>query len=77
MFVAVQRHIDEVLADWIRRSGGAAPEAIAQTTSWAIWGTAFQWAREGRKIPAARLTDQIMAMLQGGLRDYLHDEARA
>lgn len=77
MFVALQHHMEELLTDWIRRSGGSAPEAIVQTTSWAIWGTVFQWARAGRKLPAERLIEQIMAMLQGGLRDYLRDEARA
>jgi AcrR family transcriptional regulator len=74
MFIVVQNHIYETLLLWIRASGGAAPEAIAQTSGWAIWGTVFQWAREGRKVPAARLTEQIMMMLQGGLRDYLRDE---
>jgi hypothetical protein len=80
MFIAVQNHIYETLLLWIRASGGRAPEAIALTTSWAIWGTVFQWARNGRKIPAANLNDQIMTLLQGGLRDYLQDgrhEARA
>lgn len=74
MFIAVQNHIYETLLPWIRTSGGAGAEAIALTTSWAIWGTVFQWARNGRKIPAAQQTDQVMTLLQGGLRAYLQDD---
>ncbi len=74
MFMAVHHHLYETLAEWLRQAGAAAPEAIAQTTSWAIWGTAFQWARDGRKSPAERLTEQIMTTLRGGLYEVLRDE---
>ena len=81
MFIAVHMHLYDILVEWLRLSGALSPEAIAQTTSWAIWGTAFQWARDGRKTSVACLTDQIMTTLQGGLyvylRDQLRDEVRA
>jgi hypothetical protein len=77
MVVQVQTHLSETLQAWLRKSGTAAPEMVAMTTGWAIWGTVFQWARGGRKIPAERLTEQILTVLQSGLYAYLSDEVRA
>jgi AcrR family transcriptional regulator len=72
MFVQLQTYLYETLLKWMTPSSGA--ETAAMTTSWAIWGSAFQWARNDRKTPAARLADQVLALLQSGLEDYLRDE---
>lgn len=77
MVVQVQPHLAETLQGWLRKSGVPAPEMVANTTSWAIWGTVFQWARAGRKIPAAQLTDQLLAVLERGLIASLNDEVQA
>ena len=78
MFIQLQVHLCEMLTGWLKESPGSAagsiaPEMIAMTNSWAIWGSVFQWARAGRKIPAARLTDQILTLLTPGLQPYLVD----
>lgn len=77
IFIPVQRFLYEILSDCIRRADGAAQETLAMTISWAIWGTVFEWARTGRKIPAAQLTDQVVELVQGGLQTYLADGTRA
>lgn len=81
MFLQVQTHLYEMLQAWIDDAPAArstaAPETIALTTSWAIWGAAFQWARTGRKIAPEQLADQILALLRPGLQAYLRDGAVA
>lgn len=71
MFIPVQHFLHEILTDWIRKADRMAHETLAMTISWAIWGTVFEWARAGRRIPAERLTDQIMILVQSGLQPYL------
>ncbi len=81
MFLQVQTHLYEMLLDWIDTAvpsrSGAAVETIALTTSWAIWGAVFQWARSGRKQEPEQLADQILALLRPGLQVYLRDGAVA
>lgn len=84
MFLQVQPHLYEVLLNWIEDAVGArsaaaetAVETAAMAASWAIWGTAFQWARSGHKLAEAQLVDQILALLESGLGAYLREEARA
>lgn len=76
MFIPVQHFLYEILTDWIRKADRTAQDTLAMTISWAIWGTVFEWARGGRKIPAARLTDQIMMLAESGLGDYLNGEVK-
>ncbi len=80
MIMQVRAMVAETLTGWLKRSAevGTDPEMldwIAMTTSWAIWGSIFQWSRAGRKIPAARLTEQILALLTPGLQTYLVESA--
>lgn len=75
--VQVQPHLAETLQRWLRKTSVPEPEMVAATTSWAIWGTVFQWARAGRKIPADQLTDQLLDVLQNGLYAALNDEVPA
>ena len=81
MFLQVQTHIYELLLGWMTAVPAARSsvpaETIALTTSWAIWGTVFQWARTGHRIAAERLAEQILMTLDHGLRDYLREEAQA
>ena len=80
MIMQVRAMVAETLTDWLKQSAGAGadPEAlrsIAMTTSWAIWGSIFQWSRAGRKLPMAQLTDHLMTLLTPGLQPYLADVA--
>ncbi len=78
MIMQVQTMVDETLVDWLRQAAGAdgtASEWAAMTTSWAIWGSIFQWSRAGRKIPAAQLADRILSLLMPGLQGYLAESA--
>lgn len=77
MVMQVQALLCETLQNWMQKSGVAAPETVVLSTSWAIWGSVFHWARNGRKIPAAQFTEQLLAALEGGLRPYLNAEVRA
>lgn len=76
MIMQVRTIIAEILTGCLAQSNGEAvdPKAlewIAITTSWAIWGSIFQWSRAGRKIPAAQLADRILSLLTPGLQPYL------
>jgi AcrR family transcriptional regulator len=77
MVMQVQAHLCEMLQNWMQKSGVPAPETAALSTSWAIWGSVFQWARNGRKTPMAQFTEQLLAALEGGLHPYLNAEVRA
>ncbi len=80
MIMQVRTIIAEILTGCLAQSAGEAVDApalewIAITTSWAIWGSIFQWSRAGRKIPAAQLADRILSLLMPGLQTYLADSA--
>lgn len=76
MFLPVQHHLHETLLDWLRRAEASSPEIVAVSLSWTIWGTALQWAREGRKIPLARLTEQLLLLVQGALHSHISEGVR-
>lgn len=70
MFVPVQDYLYEILSEWLQRAGVSAPEVVPVSLSWTIWGTAFQWAREGRKVPLDGYVPQILVLVQGALQSY-------
>lgn len=70
MFLQVRSLLYETLLAWIR-STDKATDVIATTTGWAIWGSVFEWARDGYKIPAAQFTEQVLALLLTGLPESL------
>jgi AcrR family transcriptional regulator len=77
MVIEVQQYVNEMLIAWITRTAGrsiqppATPETVAMMTSWALFGSALQWARMGRKITPEQLTEQLLATLTTGLQPYL------
>ena len=76
MFVQVQVCIQSMLMTWFKSASSISAgvdkiDSITMTTSWAIWGSVFQWARTGCKIPAEQLTDQILTTIMSGLNNYL------
>ena len=79
MFLQVQNYLQTTLLEWIKKADDAklradvSPEMVAEMTSWAIWGTVFEWAHCGRKLPAEKLADQVLALLQTGLQAYVRD----
>jgi len=82
MFLQVQNYLQTTIREWVRKADGAnlhagiSPEMVADMTSWAIWGTVFEWAHSGRKLPAEKLADQVLALLQTGLQAYVRDGVR-
>lgn len=80
MFLQVQICIQDKLVQWCaaanQPSSPDSLDAITMTTSWAIWGSVFQWARTGRKIPVPQLTDQILTLIVPGLHHYLLEDDR-
>ena len=73
----VQKHVCEVLVEWIRRSpvkagsGSVSPETTAAILSWVIFGAAFEWANERQKVSIEQLVDQMLPFLSTGLEPYL------
>jgi AcrR family transcriptional regulator len=67
----------EVILEWFTSSGGSAapyrlsPEVVAMVTSWAIFGSALQWADRGRELAPEQLADQVLSLLKSGLQSYL------
>ncbi|MFB6467032.1 TetR/AcrR family transcriptional regulator [Cytobacillus sp. Hz8] len=45
-------------------------QSIATALSWGIYGAAYNWNKDGRKIPAEQLVEQLVPVLENGLRDY-------
>ena len=77
IFVQVQTYLYETLLNWMPEGDKDERETTAVSLSWAIWGAAFQWAQENRKITPVQLTDQLLALAQSGLQTYFSDEVRA
>lgn len=63
----IQPHIYTVLLKWANLSELEPAETTAMFTSWAIFGTALQWSRGERLIPAEALIDQSIFLLTQGI----------
>lgn len=48
-------------------------KAIATTLSWGIYGAAYSWNMEGRKIPAAQLAEEMVPIWTSGLKGYFEE----
>lgn len=77
-FIQVQTSLYQLLYTWTNEanppdlSEKQSPEMVAVTTSWVIFGAALQWGRIRRARPSAEvMTDQVLAVLVGGLGAYL------
>lgn len=49
-------------------NAGAAPEVAASVASWAIFGAALDWSRDGSSASAEQVADRVLAVIIGGLR---------
>ena len=78
----VQKHVCEVIMEWIARSPAktgnpsVSPETTAAILSWVIFGAAFEWANGDRKLPIEQLVDQTLPFLSMGLEPYLVETRR-
>ena len=79
----VQRQVYQVVIGWVdqlqgNKSGPAAvPTVIASTVSWAIFGAGIYWAqasRDSQKQLLDPLTDQVLALITGGLVGVFQSE---
>jgi AcrR family transcriptional regulator len=70
---AVQEELARLQLRWLQESAASgiqshgAPETIAASLSWAIFGTAFDWSRMPERTPAEPTADQIAVLLTEGL----------
>lgn len=70
--IAVQDEIETVLRRWLQpylpagQPGQTTLDTALTVTSWAIFGTAVEWARNGRS-PAAEMARQVVTVVLGGL----------
>ena len=80
MVQQVHRQINAVLLEWLHNSPIKLPpsppiEVVAMTTSWAIFGSILEGSWNGRRLPPAPLTAQVLELLEPGLHAYLIAEA--
>lgn len=74
MITQIQKHLQSMLMEWLHRSppdvvpANTTTQAMASVISWSIFGTAFRWSQETKRIPAAQLTDQILPLVIGAAR---------
>lgn len=64
----LQSHIHSVILGWIHTSNA---ETIAMVTSWAIFGSAFRWSQNHRKMTAVQMADQILPLLLHGVAEFM------
>lgn len=48
-----------------------APELIAGTLSWTVFGAAIQWVMEGKKRSAEEVASQVVDLMMGGLAQFV------
>jgi AcrR family transcriptional regulator len=69
---AVQQELVEILLSWLKqtRTAGVRPrvrlETVASVMSWAIFGTAAEWSRNGRTPSAEEMVNQVFLVLTEG-----------
>ncbi len=80
MVQQVHRELQAIILDWLRHTPAALPtttsiEITATVVSWAIFGTIIEVAFNSRKMTSEQLINQVLALLEPGLRAYLIAEA--
>jgi len=68
----VQGELYELLLGWMdgeeADGGSVAPEVTATVVSWAIFGAALDWSRNGAASSAEEVADQVLSVIAGGIR---------
>jgi len=69
----IQGYLYEILLDWIQAVDpallpeNAIPETIATALSWAIFGSAINWAQGSQKTTAEQEVEQLLTMITSGI----------
>lgn len=64
----VQAHLYDVLVGWLDDSRDE--ESAALVASWSIFGAVLQWGHAGRRQSPDALADQVVALLESGLKAH-------
>lgn len=80
MVQQVHHQINAILLEWLHNTPTKLPSSppidiVAMTISWAIFGSILEGSWNGRRLPPAPLTAQVLELLEPGLRAYLIAEA--
>jgi AcrR family transcriptional regulator len=71
----VQSELYKFILSWLRQTPPpdsecrAGQETAAMTMSWGIFGAGLQWSRSARRSSVEEMTNQVVAVLTGGLRE--------
>jgi AcrR family transcriptional regulator len=77
MVLHVQQQIADLLYHWLlhspRRSGQEDTylNGLATASSWAIFGSAFEWVRTGRALPLDQLVEQLLPALTASVQPFI------
>ena len=79
---AVQEELNQYILDWFAIAPpllvpqGVNSQTAAKVWSWAIFGTAFQWAQTAHKAPAMEIAREVAAALTAGCTPIAPDQER-
>ncbi|NIK71382.1 TetR family transcriptional regulator [Paenibacillus sp. BK720] len=69
--VAMQRELNRLLLDWLKKEDSSAPQTIVETTallvSWGIFGSAVQWSRSPQKRQKDAMVQDVLVVAAASL----------
>ncbi|TCM96900.1 TetR family transcriptional regulator [Paenibacillus sp. BK033] len=69
--VAMQKELNRLLLDWLKKEDSSAPQTIVETTallvSWGIFGSAVQWSRSPQKRQKDAMVQDVLVVAAASL----------